>query len=177
MKTSLAKNTRAGNQTSVKNDSTFVKCALIVGWLGLAVLLLSSCAIVPIPVGGSKPFQEEAVRNLEVGKSRRVDVLIALGEPRHVFDDERLFIYAEGKLHAVMLILVPNTVAGAGLATQYFLAAKFNDNGVLSHIEAMAFGSEEARQSMPEGMAFYDDVACTTWGLCLISHQGDVALY
>jgi len=28
MKTSLAKNTRAGNQTSVKNDSTFVKCAL-----------------------------------------------------------------------------------------------------------------------------------------------------
>jgi len=30
MKTSLAKNTRAGNQTSVKNDSTFVKCALAV---------------------------------------------------------------------------------------------------------------------------------------------------
>ena len=29
MKTSLAKNTRAGNQTSVKNDSTFVKCALV----------------------------------------------------------------------------------------------------------------------------------------------------
>jgi len=28
MKTSLAKNTRAGNQTSVKKDSTFVKCAL-----------------------------------------------------------------------------------------------------------------------------------------------------
>jgi len=30
MKTSLAKNTRAGNQTSVKNDSTFVKCALAI---------------------------------------------------------------------------------------------------------------------------------------------------
>jgi len=29
MKTSLAKNTRAGNQTSVKKDSTFVKCALV----------------------------------------------------------------------------------------------------------------------------------------------------
>jgi len=31
MKTSLAKNTRAGNQTSVKKDSTFVKCALARG--------------------------------------------------------------------------------------------------------------------------------------------------
>jgi len=34
MKTSLAKNTRAGNQTSVKNDSTFVKCALALLYQG-----------------------------------------------------------------------------------------------------------------------------------------------
>jgi len=38
MKTSLAKNTRAGNQTSVKNDSTFVKCALAL-LAGLGTLL------------------------------------------------------------------------------------------------------------------------------------------
>jgi len=74
MKTSLAKNTRAGNQTSVKKDSTFVKCALartiVTGGAGFIGLHLCEALL-------QEGREVVCIDNFHTGRRSNVDHLLS----------------------------------------------------------------------------------------------------
>ena len=145
--------------------------------IAIAALMLGGCAV--IPINDEKPFQKKDLPGLVVGQSTRADVLLTLGMPGHVFDDEKLFIYGKTQLHTVWLVLVPGGVIGGSDATRHYLATAFDTKGRLTHMEAIALADETGialagASNTTEG-AWRDlkKTSCFTTGVCFADAAGD----
>ena len=114
----------------------------ILSAIAMGAFMLGGCAV--IPINDEKPYQNKDLPGLVVGQSTRADVLLTLGTPRYVFDDEKLFIYAKTQLHTVWLMLVPGGFAGVTDATNHYLATAFDTKGRLTHMEAIPLSNDIA---------------------------------
>ena len=108
--------------------------------LALAHLLAAGCFPVTERVPGSRGIIEDASgRRLVVGVTSREDVLLVLGEPDEVLDDERGFIYQWKRSTSLVLIVplvygilpVPVPIESAVQS----ISVKFDDRGLLKGVE------------------------------------------
>ncbi len=145
--------------------------------IAIAALMLGGCAV--IPVNDEKPFQEKDLPGLAVGQSTRADVLMTLGPPGQVFDDEKLFIYGKTQLHTVWFVLVPGGVFGGSDATSHYLATAFDAKGRLTHMEAIPLANETGIALVgatggPEGVwRNLKKTSCFTTGVCFADAAGN----
>ena len=127
--------------------------------LGLTVLILSGCVVVPVPElprgymaetrTNLAPQQPQAI---EAGRSARADVLLALGAPDLQGPDERWFVYFSTRHKGGVMFAVGTPFAG-GLAGEIAshenrtLVVRFSDQGL---VECIAFNQyEESRYGFP----------------------------
>ena len=112
----------------------------ILSAIAMGAFMLGGCAV--IPINDEKPYQNKDLPGLVVGQSTRADVLLTLGTPRYVFDDEKLFIYEKTQLHSVVLFALPYGFAGVTDATRHYLATAFDTKGRLTHMEAIPLSND-----------------------------------
>ncbi len=145
--------------------------------IAIAALMLGGCAV--IPINEEKPFQKKDLPGLAVGQSTRADVLLTLGTPGHVFDDEKLFIYEKSQLHTVWFVLVPGGVFGGSDATSHYLATAFDAKGRLTHMEAIPLANETgialagASNTIERTSRDLKKTNCFTTGVCFADAAGD----
>lgn len=92
--------------------------------------LLSGCPEVWLPAPDPQSrdeITEGAKRDIEVGKTTRIDVLLALGEPDQRASDDSWFTYGWKRSWAVGLYPV-----AVGEETVNRLTISFNENGIVS---------------------------------------------
>jgi len=137
-----------------------------------ALVILPGCLVVPIPE--KAPYRSEVTAALEPDAARRVDVLMKLGAPRFVHEDESVLLYQADQVRAGWLFFIGNgytAVGGAGtIATRHVFALEFDRAGVLRHAEVLRFGNHIVSGSDPGADYIPTRTECTSWGLCV--HQG-----
>jgi len=137
--------------------------------LCLAVLLpIALAGCIPIPLADAPPYESETVMSLGPG-STRADVLLGLGAPNFVHDNERIFVYASDEDLMAYVFLLGNGYAGAAgggtIARRHLLIVEFFADGGVARLEQLDLGAgTPAERGMEIG---FDEFVCTSWGLCL----------
>ena len=140
---------------------------------------LQGCAVIPIME--DEPFKDKSVTELEPGQVNKADVLIALGDPAIVYDQENVFLYTDDQVHAVWFIIAGG-VGGAGaiggvIATRYFLVFEFDEQGQVARRAAIPYGVQHdwgtTSSTGPSCVAdLADGKACVPSGLCIADNSG-----
>jgi hypothetical protein len=118
---------------------------------------LAGCVVVPLPP--HDPTQE-AVRWLaqEAGEASRTELLLRLGEPDQVADEERLLIYRwhDPRLLVLLVGNAPGAVGGFSLEKEFDLVLRLDARGRLASHEVAAVAGIPGT-----------GVACTASGICV----------
>jgi hypothetical protein len=122
----------------------------------LAALLLAAtgCIIIPLPEMDSGDTRSNISKQtpglFTPGKTTRMDVVLALGEPDLVTPDERKLAYRREKIVGIWILAAGNTATGGNIETDRYLVAEFDAAGVLNKIEFSrhAFGSADPVQML-----------------------------
>ncbi|MCF7818169.1 MAG: hypothetical protein K9M54_09835 [Kiritimatiellales bacterium] len=107
--------------------------------LGLSVLTVTGCMIIPVPRHDASEsrcnISEQSAERFTPGATTRRDVILALGEPDGVSIDERKLIYARQQVEAFWVIAGFEGAAAAGdmgdIYDTDFFVAEFDPRGVL----------------------------------------------
>ena len=109
--------------------------------LGLAGLLVTTSGCLIIPMGGKdsgiarRNITTNTVANLQAGVSNRMDVLLALGEPDAVTEDECKFAYWAEKIDAYWVVGGYGGAAGGTIAREQYLIVQFDADGNVQKCE------------------------------------------
>jgi len=106
-------------------------------------LVCAGCIIIPIPIPehadyGRPPIGEESLGFLEVGSTKREEVLLTLGLPEYTRDHERVFIYEWNTKSEVVWVFGTMVSAGSKKDTTHYtyqLLIEFDDIGILKAFE------------------------------------------
>ncbi len=108
-------------------------------------LVCAGCIIIPIPIpehaadySDRAPIGEESLGFLEVGSTKREEVLLTLGLPEYTQDHERAFVYKWDT--ASGWVVAGAHIGGAGASKYssyktYQLLIEFDDIGILKGFE------------------------------------------
>ncbi len=142
---------------------------------------LQGCAV--IPVMEDEPFKGKTVTELEPGEVNRADVLMALGEPAIVHDDEKVFLYTDDQVHAVWFIVAGGPggagVIGGVIGTRHFLVFEFDERGQVARRAAIPYDTQH--QMGASGVTSrtilgprnrIEGSACVPSGLCIADYFG-----
>lgn len=107
----------------------------------LASLFAGSC-ILPIYVADEKPFSNEVLSQLEVGKTSKSELRSTLGPPSRSFLSGRWWIYEEDHKTTELVAVGPGSggVVG-GEIEHYRLFIRFDDEGLVSAIASTNAGA------------------------------------
>lgn len=104
--------------------------------------LAQGCLIIPVPhqaAGSRGTIGEERARFLRAGETTREEVLLTLGEPEEVLDDERFFVYRwERALTTTVIIFFPYAPVGASgtvITARHRFRIEFDDRGLVKSVE------------------------------------------
>jgi len=119
----------------------------------LPLVMMTGCIVIPVPTG-EKPYYDKAIPNLEVGVTRKSEVLQELGVPDVTYHRGSELIYITTQESWKIAYLV--AYGGAGVDTLYkrfVLSVSFDTQDVLTAFEADTAGDD-----------FGD---CSSYGICL----------
>jgi len=127
----------------------------------LSVVMMTGCIVIPVPTG-EKPYYAEAIPNLEVGVTRKSEVLHEFGVPDATYhqDSELIYITTQEswKIAWGYIVLLPWASGGmdGGVETlhkRFILSLLFDTQDILS-----AFELDTASDDFGD---------CTSHGICL----------
>jgi hypothetical protein len=127
--------------------------------LALAALAVALTGCIAIPLPPHDPTQD-AVRWLaqEAGAASRAELLLRLGEPNLVGDEERVLVYGwhDPRLLVLFAGTAPGAVGGFAIEKEFDLVLELDESGRLkSHEVATVTG------------LVGNGIACTTTGICV----------
>jgi hypothetical protein len=100
-------------------------------------VLLSACVIIPTPqhyIGGRLEIGDPAINALTPGVATKEDILLGLGEPDLVAQDEAILGYRWQKAQAYFFAGGPGGGVGGPIMTSYMAFFQFGrDNTLLRH--------------------------------------------
>lgn len=107
--------------------------AVIKTWGGMAAsLLLAACLPIPTPPHDIGPAPDRtAASKLQIGVSKRADVLLILGEPRHRLEEDRFLMYKWDVAYGYILIGGGGGGAAFPASAPHFLCFEFGADGRL----------------------------------------------
>jgi outer membrane protein assembly factor BamE (lipoprotein component of BamABCDE complex) len=108
-------------------------------------LVCAGCIIIPVPIpeqtsdASRAPIGEESLGFLEVGSTKREEVLLTLGLPDSTQDHERVIIY-EWNTKSEVVWLIATYGGGTGTIkdttyTTYQLLIEFDDIGIVKRLK------------------------------------------
>jgi outer membrane protein assembly factor BamE (lipoprotein component of BamABCDE complex) len=110
-----------------------------------AALAAQGCVMVlPSPPIRLNAVSAETLAQLKPGKTTRVDVLMALGDPSKRLDGDRVFFYDWQEVHWVGAVGVPGGGEPFALGDTHRLAIEFSADGTIARLQRLS------SYSMPE---------------------------
>jgi hypothetical protein len=121
------------------------------GWAAaLLIASISGCILIPTPPVGINEIPGERLKLVQPGKTTRVDVLMAYGNPDERHSDDRVFIYRWDRLRAVGGIGGP-VAAPIAISDHFAFAIEFDAEGrVVRSGEVSAFSEADFRKEIDE---------------------------
>jgi hypothetical protein len=109
--------------------------------LALIPLILTGCIVIPIPIGEGYVSKGQEVAgpgmmSLQAGVTTRQDVLARLGEPRLVWDEERIVVYDWDRVNMLLFwAMTGGANALTEVSTHHLLLIQFDAAGVVLRAE------------------------------------------
>jgi len=144
----------------------------LVRWAPLLIACsVAGCVVLPVPVIESSALdndsrgniEEGAPKEIKIGASTRVEVLLALGAPDDRGDEDSWFRYRSvgprGGMHVALVevpIVVPPYMSGAQTVGNWdsakWIVIRFDKSGVVSSVES---GERQACQNQAVGAQYF----------------------
>ena len=121
--------------------------------LGLMLFLICGCLAFPTPEHGGPYISEDAFKSLEVGKTRRADVLLRIGNPEERIQRDRFFVYAWERVAGYLVVGAHYSGGAMEITRRHYLCLEFADDGLLkrfAHLENVR--KEDARKRLDQWM-------------------------
>ena len=114
----------------------------------LYAFILGACVPVPLPYAYETPFPDEIVQFIDDGSTMRETVLLNLGEPTVVRNNDTLFVYAAVRAVGEIVLLSPGGGSGIPITKAWFLFIEFDENGtVVRHEVGTGFENPPCKRS------------------------------
>jgi len=107
----------------------------------LLILFSSACIVIPTPehrLGGRVPCDDEKTAFIVQDTTSKEEVLLKLGEPDLVLNQETIFVYRWEMVAAYFFIGGYGAGTGGPIQRPYFLIIEFNDKNFISRHEVRA---------------------------------------
>lgn len=107
----------------------------------LLVLFSSACMIIPTPehrIAGRVPCDEEKTTFIMKETTSKEEVLLKLGEPDLVLNQERIFVYRWEMVAAYFFVGGYGAGAMGPIQRSHFLIIEFNDKNMITRHEVKA---------------------------------------
>jgi len=107
----------------------------------LLILFSAACMIIPTPehrIAGRVPCDEEKTTFIMKETTSKEEVLLKLGEPDLVLNQERIFVYRWEMVAAYFIVGGYGAGAAGPIQRPHFLIIEFNDRNFVSRHEVMA---------------------------------------
>ena len=102
-------------------------------------LMLSGCLVIPVDqatVGSRDKISEDTIAAFQVGVTTRKDVVLRLGEPDYVTEDERQLQYFWSRIYMIWAVVGQTGNGAVGdVGKKYTLLVTFSPEGLLQQTE------------------------------------------
>jgi hypothetical protein len=107
----------------------------------LLLLFSSACMVIPTPehrIGGRVPCDEEKTAFMVKDTTKKEEVLLKLGEPDLVLNQERIFVYRWEMVAAYFFVGAYYSGGGGPIQRPHFLIIEFNERNIIRRHEVRA---------------------------------------
>ncbi len=107
----------------------------------LIALFTGACIVIPTPehrLGGRVPCDDEKTAFIVKDTTSKEEVLLKLGEPDLVLNQERIFVYRWEMVAAYFFVGGYGAGTGGPIQRPHFLIIEFNDKNMISRHEGRA---------------------------------------
>jgi outer membrane protein assembly factor BamE (lipoprotein component of BamABCDE complex) len=107
----------------------------------LLILFASACMVIPTPehrIAGRVPCDDEKTSFMMKETTSKEEVLLKLGEPDLVLNQERIFVYRWEMVAAYFIVGGYGAGAAGPIQRPHFLIIEFNDRNFVSRHEVVA---------------------------------------
>lgn len=107
----------------------------------LLILFFSACMVIPTPehrIAGRVPCDDEKTTFIVKETTSKEEVLLKLGEPDLVLNQERIFVYRWEMVAAYFIVGGYGGGAAGPIQRPHFLIIEFNDRNIVNRHEVRA---------------------------------------
>ena len=99
------------------------------------LLFCSGCLYIPYHTYYYRMPDEKTLASMKEDVTSKKNVLLMLGEPNRVLDNERIFLYWWQEVHGYVLWLIPYGSSGGPVKSTHWLYIEFEENNIIKKCE------------------------------------------